>query len=74
MATCYTPYQLVNGLHALMPTKYVMSTIIGDHRDVKPTKVLTSKIVKLEKLQDNRLEAHNNVGTNQWSRFLWNQH
>jgi hypothetical protein len=25
-------------------------------------------------LQENRLEVQNNVGANQWSRFLWNQH
>jgi hypothetical protein len=33
-----------------MPTEYVLSTINGDHRDAKPTKVLTSIITKLEKL------------------------
>jgi hypothetical protein len=73
VATCYTPYQLVYGLHPLMPTKYVLPTISGDQEDAKPTKVLTTRITKLEKLHDNKLEAQNNVGANQWSRFLWNQ-
>jgi hypothetical protein len=30
----------------------------------KPTKVLTAKITKLEKLHENKLEANNNVETN----------
>jgi hypothetical protein len=57
VATCYTPYQLVYGLHLLMPTQYVMSATNGDHRKVESTKVLTTKIIELEKLQENRLEA-----------------
>ncbi len=50
VATCYTPYQLVYGLHPLMLTEYVLPTISGDHRDAEPTKVLTTRITKLEKL------------------------
>jgi len=57
VAISYTPYQLIYGLHPLMPTKYVLSTICGDHRDVEPTIVLTARIIKLEMLQENRLEA-----------------
>jgi hypothetical protein len=49
VATGYTPHQLVYGLHLLMPTKYVMSAISGDHRNAK-TIMLTTKITKLEKL------------------------
>jgi hypothetical protein len=44
----YTPYQLVYGLHLLMLTKYVQSTINGDHKDAEPTKVLTTGITKLK--------------------------
>jgi hypothetical protein len=47
--------------------------IRGDHKDAKPTRILIAIITELEKLQENKLEAHNNVGTNQWSIFLWNQ-
>jgi hypothetical protein len=50
VATCYIPYQLIYGLHPLMPTKYVLLTISGDHKDVEPTKVLRTIITKLEKL------------------------
>jgi hypothetical protein len=47
-----------------MPIEYVLPTINGDHRDVKPTKVQTAIIIEVEKLQENKLEAHNNVGAN----------
>ncbi len=53
--------------------EYAQLAINGDHKDAKPTKVLIVKIIEHEKLQENRLEVQNNVGTNQWSRFLWNQ-
>ncbi len=64
VATCYTPYQLVYVLHPSMPKEYVLPSISGDHIDVEPTRVLTSIITKLEKLQENKLEAQNNVGAN----------
>jgi len=57
VATCYTPYQLVYGLHLLMPIEYVLRAISGDHIDAKPTKVLIARVMELEKLQDNKLEA-----------------
>ncbi len=57
LVTSYTPYQLVYALHPLMPTKYVLLAISGDHKDAKLTKMLITKITKLEKLQANKLEA-----------------
>ncbi len=57
VATWYTPYQLVYGLHPLMLIKYVLPTIDGDHRDVGPTRVLIAILIKLEKLQENKLDA-----------------
>jgi len=50
VATRYTPYQLMYGLHPLMPTKYIMLVVGGNERDNILVKVLTSKISKLEKL------------------------
>jgi len=47
VATNYTLYQLVYGLHPLMPIEYVLSTNGGDHRNAKPTRVLT-RITKLK--------------------------
>ncbi len=44
VAIGYTPYQLVYGLHPLMSTKYVLSAISGDHKDVEPIRVLTTII------------------------------
>jgi hypothetical protein len=73
VATSYTPYQLVYGLHPLMPIEYVMSTISADHRDAKPTRVLTTKIIELEKLHVNKLKTQNNVGANKWNIFLSQQ-
>jgi hypothetical protein len=57
VAIGYTPYQLIYGLHPLMPTQYVLSAINGDHKDAKPTRVLITRITKLEKLHEIRLEA-----------------
>jgi hypothetical protein len=57
VAIGYTPCRLVYNLHPLMPIEYVMLAISGEQRDAKPTKVLTTIITTLEKLQDNRLEV-----------------
>jgi hypothetical protein len=56
VATCYTPY-LVYGLHLLLLIEYVLHVINGDHIDVEPTKVLTTRVIELENLQENKLEA-----------------
>jgi hypothetical protein len=45
-----------------MPIEYILPTINGDHRDVEPTIVLIAIIIKLEKLQENKLGVLNNVG------------
>ncbi len=73
VAIIYITYQLVYGLHLQMPTKYVLLAINGDHKDAKPARVLTTRIIEVEKLQDNRLEVQNNVRANQWSIFLWSR-
>ncbi len=33
VATRYTPYQLVDGLHSLMPIEYIVPVVSGNHRD-----------------------------------------
>ncbi len=45
-----TPYQLVYGLHPLMPTKYIVLIAGGNEKDNTLVKVLTNKIIELEKL------------------------
>ncbi len=57
VTTRYTPYQLVYGLHPLMLIEYVILAISGDHIDAEPTRILIVIITKLEKLQQERLEA-----------------
>jgi hypothetical protein len=64
VAMGYTPYMLIYGLHPLLPTKYVLSAINGDHKDAKPTKVLIAKVIELQKLQENKLESQNDVRAN----------
>jgi hypothetical protein len=44
VATWYTPYQLVYGLHPLIPIEYIILIIGGDERDNTPVRVLTTRI------------------------------
>jgi hypothetical protein len=55
VVTGYTPYQLVYGLHPLMPTKYIILLAGGDERDNTPVRVLTSRFTKFKKLQKVRM-------------------
>jgi hypothetical protein len=50
VVTWYTPYQLVYGLHPLMPIEYIVLVASGNENDNTPMRVLTSKIIELEKL------------------------
>jgi hypothetical protein len=36
ITTRYTPYQIVYGLHPLVPTKYIMPIVSGNERDYIP--------------------------------------
>ncbi len=58
---------LVYGLHHFMPIEYVFLAFIGDHRDANHVKVLTSKLTQLEKLQNDKLQAHEIVVNLQWN-------
>jgi hypothetical protein len=57
VATRYTPYQLVYGLHSLMPIEYIVSAIGGHQRDNTSMKVLTIRVLELEKLQGARMQT-----------------
>jgi hypothetical protein len=48
--TRYIPYQLMYALHPLMPIEYIVLIISGNERQNTLVKVLTNKIIKLEKL------------------------
>jgi hypothetical protein len=45
----------VYGLHPLMPTKYIVLVVSGNEKDNTSVRVLTSKIIKLQKLQEARI-------------------
>ncbi len=55
VATRYTPYQLVYGLHPLMPIQDIVPVVGGNEKDNTLMKVLNSKITELEKLQETRI-------------------
>ncbi len=61
IATWYTPYQLVHGLHPLMPTKYIVPIVCGNERNNTLVRVLTSRITKLEKLQEAKMKVAETV-------------
>ncbi len=61
------------GLHPLMPTKYIVSVASGNERDNTLVKVLTSKIIVLEKLLEIGMQTTKTIGIQQWNGTLWNQ-
>jgi uncharacterized membrane protein len=50
IVTWYTPYQFMYGLHPLMPIEYIVPLASANEKDNTPMKVLTSRIIELEKL------------------------
>jgi hypothetical protein len=50
VAIGYTRYQLVYGLHSLMPIEYIGPVVGGNERDNTPMRILIDKITKVEKL------------------------
>jgi hypothetical protein len=62
IATGYTPYQLVYGLHQLMPPMYIVPIVGGDERNNILMKILTSRIIKLKKLQEARMQVVETTG------------
>jgi hypothetical protein len=51
----YTPYQLVYGLHPLIPIEYIVLVVVGDERHSTPVRVLTNRIIELEKLKEAKI-------------------
>jgi len=46
----------------------------GNEKDNTSMKVLTTRIIELEKLQKDRMQATKTTSIQQWNRTLWNQH
>jgi len=75
IGTGYTPFQLVYGLHPLMPTEYTVPTRrTTGTTDFTPQRVLTARLVELNRLTDDRIDSQTNLGQRQWERALWSQH
>jgi len=55
ITTWYTPYQLVYGLHPLMPTKYIVLVVGGNEKYNILVRILSSIITKLEKFQEAKM-------------------
>jgi len=55
VTTWYTPYQLIYGLHPLMPIEYIVPVVGGDERDNTLVKVLINRIIELKKLQETKM-------------------
>jgi hypothetical protein len=55
VATRYAPYQLMYGLHPLMAIEYIIQLLVEMKETILQCKFLTSKIIKLEKLQKNEM-------------------
>ncbi len=69
----HTPYQLVYGLHPLMPIEYIVPVIGGNERDNIIVKVLISRITQLQKLQEIKMHVTKTIRIQQWNRALWSQ-
>jgi hypothetical protein len=50
ITTGYTPYQLVYGLHPLMPIEYIILVVGGNEGDSTLVRVLISRITEFNKL------------------------
>jgi hypothetical protein len=50
VGTNHTPFQLVYGLHPLLPTEYMLPFRPGENKNSQLVKVLTSRLSELEKL------------------------
>ncbi len=62
-----TPYQLMYGLHPLMPIEYIVLLSSGYERNNTPMKVLIGKTIEFKKLQEARMQAIEIVWLQQWN-------
>jgi hypothetical protein len=67
VATRYIPYQLVYGLHPLMPIEYIIPIAGGNDKGNILVKILTNIITKLKKLQETRMQATETTRIQRWN-------
>jgi hypothetical protein len=70
--TSHTPFQLVYGLHALMPIKYLLPTTnFAKCKDLAMTQILSIQLAKLKKLEKSQTFATKTTSMRQWNHALW---
>jgi hypothetical protein len=50
-----------------------VSIVGGNERNNTSMRVLNSRIIELEKLQQTRMQGAKTIGIQQWNRALWSQ-
>jgi hypothetical protein len=58
-------------IHPLLPIEYLLPSKLGENRYPQLVKVLASRLSKLKKLHENKLNAQDLVVPNQWNMSLW---
>jgi hypothetical protein len=53
----------MHGLHPLMPIEYIVLIAGGNERDNTSMKVLNNKIIELKKLQEDKMQVVETIGT-----------
>jgi hypothetical protein len=64
VGTDHTPFQLVYGLHPLLPTKYLLPSKPRQTHDPKLVTFSTSQLSEIEKFQEDQLIAQELVAFN----------
>jgi hypothetical protein len=64
VTTTHTPFQLVYGLHPLMPTEYLIPTWKTDgEMDYTPMRILSPNLADLEQLNSKRTDTQQQAGS-----------
>ncbi len=67
-----TPFELVYGLHPMMPIEYLLPTSTFEtNHDFSPTWILTDKFSKAEKLGEVQLTTTETAHMRQLHHFAW---
>jgi hypothetical protein len=67
----HAPFELVNGLHPMMPIEYLLTTIYLPIQGSFLFKIFTKTMLKLEKLDEYGQKAIEITRQWQWNHVLW---